>query len=136
MIPWPALGRLVVVLALSFSLGPHWALLQTAAWAGMLLRYSHDGSFMEAAAKTFDGRHPCAVCKIVAEGSAKEKSQEQKQLKPGLKLEFGPVWQAAEFLFTCAHERVPALDLSGPSRSVQPPKPRPRGILTHSSARG
>lgn len=34
---WSQIGRVLLVLALSLSLGAHWALLQTVAWTGMLV---------------------------------------------------------------------------------------------------
>ena len=65
---WPKFGRVVVVLALSFTLGPHWALLQTFAWAGMLISHSHSASLKEAISKTFDGQHPCGLCFFIEKG--------------------------------------------------------------------
>lgn len=50
------------------SIGMHWALLQSAAWVGMLVTYSRDASIAEAVAKTFDGKHPCRLCKLVEKG--------------------------------------------------------------------
>ncbi len=39
-------------------------------WVGMAISYSQDSSsFSEALAKTFDGKHPCKLCKFVAEES-------------------------------------------------------------------
>ncbi|MFN0067801.1 MAG: hypothetical protein ACKVYV_09215 [Limisphaerales bacterium] len=57
-----------VAMVLALSLGLHWAVLQTAAWAGMLASYSRQTSFAEAVAWTFDGQHPCRVCKLVEAG--------------------------------------------------------------------
>jgi hypothetical protein len=121
--------KAVTVLLLVLSLGLHWALLQTVAWTGMLLTYSRDASFHEAVAKTFDGQHPCPLCKVIQTGRAEQKKQEQQQVKPGTKLELGLVWQAAEFVLAYAHERIAGPDLSTITRSQEPPKPRPRGIL-------
>lgn len=39
----------------------------------MLLSYSENGSLQEAARKTFDGDHPCALCKAVKESRKEEK---------------------------------------------------------------
>jgi hypothetical protein len=55
----------LIIFALLLSIGGHWALLQTAAWAGMVVSYSQEGTFAEALSKTFDGKHPCKLCKIV-----------------------------------------------------------------------
>lgn len=61
-------------MVLALSLGLHWAVLQTAAWAGMLVSYSRQASFAEAVAWTFDGQHPCRLCHLVREGRAAEKA--------------------------------------------------------------
>lgn len=119
----------MTVAMLVLSLGLHWALLQTVAWTGMLITYARDGSLQEAVAKTFDGRHPCALCKVVKEGREEEQKQEQKQVKPGFKLELGLVWQATDLNFFCLQERIPTPDFFGLSRTDQPPWPRPRALL-------
>lgn len=120
---------------LVLSLGLHWAFLQTVAWTGMIVTYSRDASFKEAVTKTFDGEHPCPLCKVIKKGRAEEKRQEQQQVKPGFKLEVGPVWQATEFAFTRLHAPIPFLDLFGLLRAEEPPKPRPRGVLDGNRAR-
>ena len=58
----------LIVCALMLSVGLHWAVLQSAAWAGMILRYSQTESLAVAFQKTFDGGHPCALCKKVSNG--------------------------------------------------------------------
>lgn len=63
------------------------ALLQTIAWGNMLVDFSSKGSFSEAVDKTFDGEHPCPLCKAVR----KSKSEEDK--KPVLKSEMK--WEVA-----------------------------------------
>lgn len=128
--------RMVAVSMLVLALGLHWALLQTVAWTGMLITYAHDASFQEAVGMTFDGQHPCALCKVIKNGRAEERKHSQQQLPPSFKLELGLVWEATEFDFACVPDRIPARDLFGPSRSDQPPKPRPRGILPDNSACG
>jgi len=127
--------RIAAVLVLVLSLGLHWALLQTVAWTGMLLTYSRGTSLSEAVTKTFDGQHPCALCKFVENGRAEEKEQEQQQLKPGSKLDCGLIWQQVDFAFASAREEILALDTLGRSRLDEPPKPRPRGITEDSLTR-
>jgi hypothetical protein len=53
--------------------------LQTIAWGTMLSDFSRTSSLEEAAKKTFDGEHPCALCKVV------EQSKQQEDKKPLLK---------------------------------------------------
>jgi hypothetical protein len=62
-------------LALLQILGGHWALLQTSAWLGMIVQYSQRAGLKAGLAQTFDGEHPCSVCKAIEDG----KKQEQKK---------------------------------------------------------
>ncbi len=70
-------GRYLLIGALFVSVGGHLALVQSLAWGNMLLEYSHGTSVTEAAKKTFDGEHPCHLCKVVKEG---RKQEERKTL--------------------------------------------------------
>jgi hypothetical protein len=118
--------RFAAVLVLVLSLGLHWAVLQTIAWTGMIVSYSRDASLSEALTKTFDGKHPCCLCKMIQKGRADEKKQEQQQVKPGSKLDLGLVWQPVTFDFACEREPISSPDSHALSRREQPPKPRPR----------
>ena len=42
----------------------------------MLLSYSRTGSLATAIAKTFDGRHPCLLCKAITKGEQGGKKQD------------------------------------------------------------
>jgi hypothetical protein len=75
------LGRYFLLGILFVSLNGHLALLQTLAWGNMLVSYSQQASLAEAAQKTFDGEHPCSLCKVVSE------SKKQEKKKPLLKAE-------------------------------------------------
>lgn len=111
-------ARLVVLLVLSLSLGLHWAVLQTAAWTGMLVGYSRVASFREAWEMTFDGQHPCRLCKFVEAGRAAE--QQQEALLPLHRLEPVPLANAA----------TPVIQPNRPARLVQfspPPQSPGRG---------
>ncbi len=48
-------------------------MLQTVAWTTMLVGRSQTVTWSEAWQTTFDGRHPCKLCKIVKTGQAAEK---------------------------------------------------------------
>jgi hypothetical protein len=52
--------------------GGHWAALQVVAWTGMLWTYSSEGSLITAVEKTFDGQHPCDLCKTIAKSRSSE----------------------------------------------------------------
>lgn len=81
-------GRLLVVLALMASIGGHWALLQSLAWTQMLVERAQAASFGEAVKTTFDGTHPCALCKRIADGKQKEEQPSQTLLKVKLDVIF------------------------------------------------
>ncbi len=69
------LGCIVMTAALFLSAGGHLALLQGVAWATMIKDFSRSGSVATAVQKTFNGQHPCALCKkIAAERSHEEKA--------------------------------------------------------------
>lgn len=107
-------------------LGLQWALLQSLAWTGMILSYSRNTSLTEAVSRTFDGHHPCPLCKAIQQARAEEKQEGPKQVKPESKLDWALVWQTPVFHFAC--DPLPASPHNAfvPSRSDEPPKPRPR----------
>lgn len=79
-------GNLLLIVALLGATGAHWAVLQSVAWATMLADHARTEDFGAAVSKTFDGKHPCALCKQVAQGRQDEKKTDA---QTGLKrLEF------------------------------------------------
>jgi hypothetical protein len=75
--------RGMVVLALCVSIGLHWAVLQSAAWVGMAVAYSVEkGSVVEGLSDTFDGAHPCPLCKAVEKGVESEQQPKDGQPSP------------------------------------------------------
>ncbi len=110
------------------SLGMHWALLQTVAWTGMVISYSQRGPLQEAISMTFDGKHPCALCKAIQKGRADEQKRDSQQLNPSVKLDVAVVWQASDFIFGASRELIPSSDWNTDPRQEEPPKPRPRLI--------
>jgi len=73
-------SRWLIVAALFLAIGGHWALLQTVAWASMIVDYSRNGALTEAVEKTFDGQHPCVICQQIQKGRQSEKKHEAVQL--------------------------------------------------------
>ena len=61
-------------MTLLLTFGGHWVFLQSVAWVGMVVSYSQNSSVSEALTKTFDGKHPCKLCKVVEQG---KKQQEE-----------------------------------------------------------
>ena len=120
------LKKWAVVVLLVLSLGTPWALLQSVAWLGMLVTYSHQASLAQAVSMTFDGKHPCRLCHLVREGQAKEQQEGKKSVKPDHQLQLGlpPV---VSCLFHPPTPPPMAALLSLPDgRSESPPTPPPR----------
>jgi hypothetical protein len=61
-----------MLLVLFAASGGHWMALQSLAWTRMLLSYSRGGHIVTAVTKTFDGKHPCSLCKEVARSKSTE----------------------------------------------------------------
>jgi hypothetical protein len=73
-------AKVVLVSLLIFVMGGHWIILQSIAWVSMAAEYSRDMSLPQAITKTFSGKDPCKICKLVAEGKKTEKKQEAYRL--------------------------------------------------------
>jgi hypothetical protein len=69
-------SKWTVVLMLTLSLGTPWTFLQSIAWVRMVVKYSQSATLSEALVRTFDGKHPCGLCKWVQRGKAEEKKQD------------------------------------------------------------
>ena len=120
------LSRPVVVLMLTLTLGLHWAFLQSVAWVGMFVSFSADSPVRVALVKTFDGVHPCTLCKFVAEGKKAERQQEMPKLlaKLDLFLVGNPLWLSPPELFPL--NTVLAQPRNLPPEA--PPTPPPRAV--------
>ena len=118
--------RTTTVLALVLTLGLHWALLQTVAWTGMIIAYSQEDSFSTAISKTFDGQHPCPMCKALKQGRAEEKKQDQQKSDNRLKLEFALPEDNRIFIASEARTALPTFTPFAQSLFVEPPTPPPR----------
>ena len=121
------LPKLALVVALACSLGLHWGLLQSVAWLSMLVSYAQEAPLKEAVVKTFDGKHPCPLCKEIAKSKQSEKKSES--APAGKKFEF--LYSGAAFVFTApSHcwETCWPNDSFG-SLAHTPPVPPPRQLL-------
>jgi hypothetical protein len=118
-------NALLIALLLA-ACGAHWGALQSVAWTRMLADNLRTVSFAEAVVRTFDGQHPCSICKVIASAKRSEKKAEFPQ--PLTKLEFPLTEQSLLLivplrfqLLRMSHELVESL-------SQQPPTPPPRAI--------
>jgi hypothetical protein len=70
------LPKFLMAVALACSIGLPWAFLQSFAWTTMLVDNLTTNSFSVALQRTFDGKHPCPLCKAIAEGKKSEKKSD------------------------------------------------------------
>ena len=117
-------AKLSVILAVALSVGLHWALLQSVAWTGMFVTFAQQTNLREALTKTFDGKNPCRICKLVREGQQSE--QEKASVLPLVKIESVPGATAFVLLPPVPAGALPALDQLGPQRTHSPPSPPPK----------
>jgi hypothetical protein len=67
-------GFILVMLAMFSLIGGHWGILQTVAWAGMIIDYSKNAPITSAIKRTFSGEAPCRMCHAVEDGRKKEQN--------------------------------------------------------------
>ena len=121
--------KLAVVPLLVLCLGLHWALLQTVAWTGMLIRYSQDRPLAEAVSDTFDGQHPCPMCEVIEQGREDERQErEQYPSKSGPKMDWAIIWESSSFHFLEKREEFATVGCSRGLRTRTPPTPPPRAF--------
>ena len=116
--------KFLVVLALALSTGLHWAALQTVAWTTMLADNLRQQSLTEAVSQTFDGQHPCCLCKAIAAGKQSEKKTEfslQSQ-----KLEFPPLNENFTLIAPSQFRLLPLENSSAKSLAQKPLLQPPR----------
>ena len=80
-------------------------MLQTTAWVGMIVQYSQQAGLRAGLAQTFDGEHPCPVCKAIQDGKKHEQKKapllqaelKQDYLAPGSRFQVHPGWVAVKY---------------------------------------
>jgi hypothetical protein len=84
-------GRIATISALCFSIGLHWIALQSLAWTTMVIDYSKNAPLCRAIAQTFDGAHPCSLCRVVSKGKNSEKKQDLQSSVPKIDMICAPL---------------------------------------------
>jgi len=106
--------------------GGHWPALQGVAWITMLASNLRTSSITDAMTHTFDGRHPCPLCRAIASGKKSESKSEL--VVPVTRFEFVPshpgfsLDEVSQF-----RQSAPVCLIAGES-APQPPTPPPRSI--------
>jgi hypothetical protein len=127
---------LVAVLGCLHLCGGHWGVMQVIAWSNMIIDYSSQDGLIEGAKKTFDGEHPCTMCKAIEEGK-KQQSQNRGD-------DNAPTSSQGLVLKECTFQKYidlptphgceimifsrPELDVRGDVRGTCPPLPPPRAL--------
>jgi len=118
------LGKFCVIVALIASTGLHWIGLQTVAWTTMLADNLCTHSVKEAVMETFDGKHPCCLCKAIAAGKRSEmKNDFTAQMQ---KLEFPPAQENFVLVAPSQFQILPLENSSAKSLAKKPLLQPPR----------
>ncbi|MEQ1861406.1 MAG: hypothetical protein ABMA13_15900 [Chthoniobacteraceae bacterium] len=117
------LSKTLALIAVVQILGGNWIALQSVAWVGMVIDYSKEAPLSVAIEKTFDGAHPCGLCKTVSEG----RSKEQKSAKTRTLVKFEAVLARGVVIMEPASEafEFPRLVETHSSPALAPPTPPP-----------
>jgi len=101
--------------------------LQSVAWTTMLADNLRTQSLTEAVTHTFDGEHPCCLCKAIAAG---RKSEQKKEFTAPLqKLEFPPVKENFVLIAPSSFQLLPLENSSAKSLAQKPLLQPPRGFF-------
>lgn len=116
-----------MIALLVLTTGTHWIALQTIAWTTMLAANLTTSSFSQAVNDTFDGEHPCCLCKAVKAGRQTEK--ESKAAALVLKMEFPEMTEAIALVPPALFELLPQPEYFAEALFSRPPLPPPRSFL-------
>ncbi len=119
-------GKLLIVLTLVLATGAHWAALQTVAWTTMLANNLRSDSLAQAVSKTFDGDHPCCLCKAIA--AAKKSEKKSEAVSPMLKMEFPPTAETPVLFPPSQFTVLPLENNFSSALPSKPPLPPPRNF--------
>jgi len=121
------IGHVLVLFALLTAIGAHWLVLQSVAWTTMLADNLRTTSLPAAVERTFDGKHPRALCKQIAKGKQTEKKTEFR-VEPN-KFEFS--YSPAAFVFVAPTDfwEVSPFDAPASLLPRAPPVPPPKELL-------
>ncbi|HTV62132.1 MAG TPA: hypothetical protein VMH30_06145 [Verrucomicrobiae bacterium] len=120
-------GKSLLVLTLVAMLGAQWTLLQTVAWTTMLANNLRTYSFSESVSRTFDGQHPCPLCRAIAAGKKSERKNDTVQARQ--KLEFPLFAEQLVLIAPSSAGVLPRPATFARSLSLKPPTPPPRALF-------
>jgi hypothetical protein len=108
----------------------HWVALQGFAWVNMAIAYSQKSGLATGLDQTFDGNHPCPMCKAIAKITTKEKQKSASLALSPVKIQVF-LAQRTVWIFSSRHVEgiVVSGPFTGPERNEAPPVPPPRSSL-------
>ena len=109
---------------LVLAIGGHWACVQSIAWFRMTVAFSKSRPLSTALQMTFDGRHPCKLCKVVQSGRNGERDKPAKPAQAKLEC-LCRDGRLSVFASPLQHTAIGGDDISV-SRLDPPPIPPPR----------
>jgi hypothetical protein len=92
----------------------------------MLLNNSRSGSLKEAVSKTFDGEHPCCLCKAIKKGQAEERKQSRQKPENRVQIEFPLPAERLVLIAPDVAKDLPVLSGLSGLFLLEPPTPPPR----------
>lgn len=113
-----------VVIMLCLVLGLHWTFLRSVAWVNMFVTFAQRDTVHEALTKTFDGKHPCSVCKFVKH--AKQGEKKDQLIKGELPLTLMLTLETPVLNPPASFSLLPLLDAATFGRFDSPLVPPPR----------
>jgi len=116
--------HLSVAAMLVLAVGGHWVLLQSVAWVRMTVSFSQAAPLDKALRMTFDGEHPCALCKAVKQGKQSERESDRHMFDKKIDL-FCP-GSDIDFLQPMGYPPVLAAAEHVSIRAEAPPRPPPK----------
>lgn len=121
-------GNIFLAALLFLTAGTHWAVLQSIAWMGMIVTYSEKAPLAVALKETFDGKHPCCLCKTIA--AAKKSARKDESTLLVKRLEFPPAPEKVGLPPPTHYELLPMAGAAfAEPLSHRPPLPPPRGFF-------
>lgn len=122
--PLLRLGQYLLIAAMFAACGGHWLVLQSVAWGGMIADYARTAKLTVAVEKTFDGQHPCGLCKKIEKSRGSEEKRETQLLVSKLELFYAA---APAFVLPQSELRLQLpMDAFWKTRVEKPPVPPPR----------
>ncbi len=117
----------MMALALICGAKLHLPALQVMAWTGMVVKYAQAVPLSEAIEMTFDGAHPCPLCKVIRKAQSSEQHEMTAPTTPErMHLFVEPPRPWLQNIVELARLSFAPTVLAGPLQ--QPPVPPPRSV--------